>query len=219
MGELAPCPRCRRHIAVETVACPFCRGATQRSGVGKLLEHGARLSRAAVFGGAAACYTTTAPAPVPPPPPPPPNDPGPQDTAPPVEPPPPVDSQPQDAGFSKPPPGTSSGALEGRLFNRNTQRGIAGVPVTASPESGGAQITTKTDANGNFAFANLPIGMYLVMLEFYEHPRKGPLQSRVNVSAGSVARTEFNVTPYVPPSNPSNIPMPYGAPPARRRVT
>jgi hypothetical protein len=92
MGELRPCVECRRHVSIEAVSCPFC-GAARDEEPAAALRLG-RMSRAAVFAGAAlastACggskakadkpidntqQTASADAGVEQPPPPPPNDP------------------------------------------------------------------------------------------------------------------------------------------------
>lgn len=55
MNELLPCGECRRHVAVSASACPFC-GATREAGTPASARLG-RLSRAAVFAGAALATT------------------------------------------------------------------------------------------------------------------------------------------------------------------
>jgi hypothetical protein len=66
MTELAPCPRCKRHVATRETACPFC--AHRFTPRGQHIALVGRVSRAAVFSAAlAACSNDKAPAPAPPP--------------------------------------------------------------------------------------------------------------------------------------------------------
>lgn len=94
MSELRPCVGCRRHVSIEDGVCPFCGTTREVDGPGGAMKLG-RLSRAAVFAGAAlagsACggskakadtpidntqeQTASVDAGVEQPPPPPPNDP------------------------------------------------------------------------------------------------------------------------------------------------
>lgn len=55
MNELLPCGECRRHVAVTASTCPFC-GATREASTPASARLG-RLSRAAVFAGAALATT------------------------------------------------------------------------------------------------------------------------------------------------------------------
>ena len=52
MSELRPCEGCRRHVAIEDGACPFCGTTREVEGAAAATKLG-RLSRAAVFAGAA----------------------------------------------------------------------------------------------------------------------------------------------------------------------
>jgi hypothetical protein len=54
MSDLEPCPGCRRHVRVDEAACPFCGGAIAVSGGAPRTLGAGRLTRAAVFAGAAA---------------------------------------------------------------------------------------------------------------------------------------------------------------------
>lgn len=51
MSDLEPCPSCRRHVRLSESACPFCGAAIEASAPRSLA--GGRLTRAAVFAGAA----------------------------------------------------------------------------------------------------------------------------------------------------------------------
>src|SRR5688500_11520192 len=103
--ELLPCARCRRHIDSRASECPFCTAPSTRV-VRSLMQAGGRLSRAAIFAGTAACWTSSQPVqegpPAPPPPPP----------ADAQEPPPPTGSG---TSFSQPPPGDPDTAVYGQV--------------------------------------------------------------------------------------------------------
>lgn len=73
----------------------------------------------------------------------------------------------------------------------------------------------STDERGVATFSNLPPGNYAY--ETHDgHPRHSPERGMITVAAGQVARTTVRV--YIAPYNPHATPMPYGAPPARRRM-
>lgn len=73
----------------------------------------------------------------------------------------------------------------------------------------------RTDGSGVVTFLKLPPGNY--SYETHDgHPRHGPEVGSVVVTAGQTARATIDV--YVQPYNPHATPMPYGAPPARRRM-
>src|SRR5947208_3276962 len=99
--QLVACARCKRHIRVSAARCPFCDGAREAHLISRLVDTGGRLSRAAVFAGAAACYTSP-PKPQGPPPPPPDHT---------------TDTTPTGAGsFAQPPPGDPGTAMHGSIF-------------------------------------------------------------------------------------------------------
>lgn len=58
---LQPCERCHRHVSAAEASCPFCGQPITRtpSNVRRVV---AQLSRAAIFAGASACWTSAAPA-------------------------------------------------------------------------------------------------------------------------------------------------------------
>jgi hypothetical protein len=207
--QLVACSRCNRHIRVTADRCPFCGAAAEARLVARLVAHGGRLSRAAIFAGTAACYTSS-PQPVQgPPPPPPPND---ADVQPPPPPPPP---DAQSTGFAQPPPdgsmaGTSQvGRIEGRVNS-----GVYNMQVYLNGQQTRRQ--TQTDPGGGFKFENLPPGRYTVELPGNGNPRRPPPRQTVEVTANGVAHVLLEYEPYVPDNGPCC--KPYGAPPARRRV-
>lgn len=64
MTELAPCPSCKRHVAVHETRCPFC--AVAISGLRAMHRVPGRLARAAVFTAALAACSDPKPAGPPP---------------------------------------------------------------------------------------------------------------------------------------------------------
>lgn len=205
MSDLVPCARCHRHIAADRATCPFCSVTIERPAISRLVARSARLSRVAMLAGVTACYTGT-PSPSPP---------VRGDQAPPVAPTPPPDDT------SAKPPVTGSGVIEGRLYDRDAQRGIAGILVMARRISDRDSHSTRTDATGSFSFANLPAGQYRVTVDHSGTSRPGMMDRVVDVVEGGVARTVFEV-PVVerdPRRERSDPRMPYGAPPMRRRIT
>lgn len=199
MIELRPCPACHRHVADE-VACPFC-GAAREPAAPHRIPAG-RLSRAAVFASAtlAGCWSSNAGSKqvdqhvVE-------QQPDPTDHH---------DGTPVDKG---PPPVAGTGHVEG-VITDSSGNPVVGIAVTLN--AAGGEQTTSTDARGHYAFHNVAVGAATILVRTSNNPRHSPMMSGVTVSDGGVAVGNMVVT--YPRSNPSNIPMPYGAPPARRRV-
>lgn len=204
--QLHPCAGCRRHVRDAT--CPFC-GAAQPTLMTKLVHASGRLSRAAVFAGAAACYTNA-------------NTPRQQQQLPP--PPPPDGEQ-----FAQPPPDDhqqhvtdetvpdkavpATGSIEGQILESG--RPVVGVMVQLQSRDGG-QAQARTDGQGRYVFTHLRPGSYLLTNMATHNPRMAPEERPVEVRADAVVRADFEVQPYVPDRGPCC--KPYGAPPARRRV-
>jgi hypothetical protein len=192
---------------VSAPRCPFCGASADTGLVSRLLDHGGKLSRAAVFAGAAACYTSSPPVQNPPPPPPPPDGD--------VQQQPPPDGT--STGFADPPPGdpaTQLGQIEGWVSNAGGPQGMAGIPVYLSGQGVNQQATT--DQAGRFQFTKLAPGSYTVHLMGNGNPRQAPPQQRVDVQPNATARVNLALYPSVPDRGPCC--KPYGAPPARRRV-
>lgn len=170
--------------------------------LGRLVDRGGRMSRAAVFAGVAACYTSTPAAKeTPPPPPPPPND-----TV--------VVEQQQ---FAQPPdPSADTGSIDGivvdALSNSPHPHAVVWLQVP-----GGTQLQARADATGRFHFDKLAPGNYVIWTnQPGGNPRMQPPRQTVTVTAGQSANATISVHPYVPDRGPCC--KPYGAPPARRRV-
>ncbi|HUS30591.1 MAG TPA: carboxypeptidase-like regulatory domain-containing protein [Kofleriaceae bacterium] len=203
--QLVACTKCNRHIRITATHCPFCSAPHTRI-ARSLLDAGGRLSRAAVFAGAAACYTSSPQQVQGPPPPPPPDDTVQQ--APP----------PDDSTFSQPPPGDrqpySLGRIEGTVSARGPGLNIGGIRVFVHGQN--LNQDTTTDEGGRFRFEKLPPGTYTIELEGNGNPRSAPPRQVVTVIADGAATVTLVYSPYVPDRGPCC--KPYGAPPARRRV-
>jgi hypothetical protein len=204
--DLVPCGVCRRHVDSRASSCPFCATPITRS-VKRLIDAGGRLSRAAVFAGAAACYTNPAPAQhitTPPPPPP-------ADAA--------VVEQQQQQQFAQPPDdantatATANGAIEGTLYDGNHQP--ASGTLVCRGQYGG-ELRVQTDANGHYRFADLPPGNYEIETPWNGRPMAKPPGRPVQVTAGQTAHADLTL--YTPPVDRGPCCKPYGAPPARRRI-
>jgi hypothetical protein len=190
--QLHPCALCRRHVEVTATVCPFCSSAL--SPVQPSVRFvGGRLSRAAVFAGATlvsanGCWTSSSPSQAP--------------------------TVPNQASTT-----AGAGAITGHVYNSQSHEAIASVGVTLiSPDR--RRIATRTDSDGTFVFSGLAPGDYT--LEWIQEPtnrRRDPDEPRtmrqtVMVGAGQTAIAD--ITLYFPV--PSNVKMPYGAPPMRGRV-
>lgn len=202
---LEPCAGCARHVLATETACPFCGAERSPTTPGPAASSVlGRLSRAAVFAGAAtlgaACYTN----PPPPnyqqqPPPPPPYDPN-QGNG--------------DQGYAQPPDGASM--IFGTLTDGSGVP-LAGHTIELQPiNSGAGPQHAVTDAQGRYAF-RVPPGEYMVSTA-PANPREMPIQQVVRLAEGASAAANLVLYRSAPVYDRSNIPKPYGAPPARRRV-
>ena len=209
--DLKLCGGCRRHVALGETTCPFCGTACAAIPAPRPTLEG-RLSRAAVF---AASAVIAAPACVvnsPPPqyqyqqqPPPPPNDPPPGD-------PPPDDSQrnfaqPPPDHVRHPPPAIADAVIRGRVTNADTGAPWPNAPIELH---GGPQpVRTTTDRNGAYVLTGLPAGQYTIVVGVGARAQRAiqVIQSREQI-------VDVDVPTYVR----REMPKPYGAPPARRRI-
>jgi hypothetical protein len=195
---LHPCASCRRHIDAGVASCPFCASPQPRHPMRSPLATVAKLSRAAVFAGAAACYTgptTTTTTTTPPP--------NPTDTS----------EVTGSASFAKPPPPAPG---------RATLTGIFRIDGHPSPNTSvhligdsGVNATVQTDARGRYTFSDLEPGGYRLTVDVYSG-RFGPPQEYLQVTADANVEHDFAVNS--PPPDRGPCCKPYGAPPARRRV-
>lgn len=109
----------------------------------------------------------------------------------------------------------TSGIITGRVVDATNNRKMAGVVVEIYPVTGGDPKRVTTDSSGRYRVADLPAGDYQVIFRGpQQNPRMAPYPNNVKVAAGQTVTLDNAYQPY----DPSNIPMPYGAPPARRRV-
>lgn len=206
---LRACSQCRRHFRAEP-ACPFCGTAAPPRQPRPFSP--ARLSRAAAFAGLASCYTSNPPPQYGPPPPPPPyvgqqqqQQQQQQQT-----------QQTQQQQLANPPPGeVGTSRIEGLVTDSTTNRPMGKVRVELHSGDNPPRIqprSTQTDVNGRYAFVELPAGRYVVMFGVPD-PR---VAARRVIDLGDGDRQYASWEVYTQPA--SNIPTPYGAPPARRRV-
>lgn len=194
---LRACSSCRRHFAKEPV-CPFC-GAAAPTHVPREPST-ARLSRAAAFAGAAlaGCWS---------------NSPEPQSPTQTTH---TEETQTTQQKFAEPPPVVATSRIEGVVTD-----GATGTPransivrlVRRAPGESPATMVASTDANGRYVFEKLAAGDYIVTFQL-QTPRAAPIQVLVKLGIGDTQTANGTVAGFVP----SNIPTPYGAPPARTRI-
>ncbi len=195
--SFAPCPSCQRHVSGADAACPFCGARTSVvSRIGS--SYAARLTRAAVFAGAAACggaaNQTTPPRPA-----------------------------PVEYPFTLPPaPAQGRASLSGVVREDGHRRASVDVVLHADT---GEEKRVRTNDRGEFQFLDLPPGNYSLVSDpgyTYSGRQGGPVmqpQEGVQLLPDANERRDLSIVappPYVPDTGPCC--KPYGAPPARRRV-
>lgn len=199
---LSPCASCHRHIDARDAVCPFCRAPRATGAISPRRASLGRLSRAAIFAGAAACGGTA---------------PAPHHRAP-VPPDPAVVQRFENA----PPP--SEGKASVRGFATRDGQPLTGTRVTATHAELGGK-STRTGQKGEYEFVDLEPGVWEVVVDYplmYNRPQDqptGPEIERVELAPGTNTRRDLFV-PVPPPYQRDTGPCckPYGAPPARRRV-
>jgi protocatechuate 3,4-dioxygenase beta subunit len=203
---MRPCPACARHVRETT--CPFCGAAVAPAARAVFAGHA---TRAAIFSALAGCWTGNAP-------------------------------EPQHAGDDTTEqraadrttehrthgdvahhrvtaPGT--GTLEGTVTDTNPGGPAAYAQVQLFDSGGRIAATTQTQTDGRYRFTALPPGSYRVhVMVRPNHPRMSVamVELLVAVSADQTATADVQVAVPVYRYNPNQTPMPYGAPPARRRI-
>ncbi len=189
---MRPCPACSRHVRDAT--CPFC-GAAVPAPVRTVIA--GPVTRAAVFSALAGCWT------------------GP--TAPDVK-------HADDTQHTQQPQGSAAattGTIEGVATDAMTGEPVALATVRVANTT----IESKTDEQGHYALTGLAPGTYTVLIYGGDrNPRLRGALGQVTVQLGSTgARGDVSID--VPQMRhqgggigPNGTPMPYGAPPARKRV-
>ncbi|NVB79987.1 MAG: carboxypeptidase regulatory-like domain-containing protein [Kofleriaceae bacterium] len=192
--QLEPCAQCKRHVAVDATKCPFCDAPIGASPPRSALV--GRWSRAAIFAGATtltACYTSST---------------GATNTQ--IQ----NDTKTAPTKVAQPAPGT--GTVHGVVTDQNGAL-IPNMPVAlAIAGTWDSQQNTKTDARGEFVFADVPPGDYQVIYEMPSRPHEGPNLRDVKVEADKIVEANGRIYPHPVDTGPCC--KPYGAPPARRRV-
>lgn len=185
---MRPCPACSRHVREAT--CPFCGAAVAPATRGVFAGP---ITRAAVFSALAGCWTGSAPA---------------EQTT-------PVEHKTETHEQKKPPP-TPAGTVEGTVLDTNTGQPVAYARVVV----GGTNVGTETDAQGHYQLTGLTPGEYTLTISARSNnPRAGGATTQVHVTVGEQgARADAELAVPQFRYNPTNTPMPYGAPPARKRV-
>jgi protocatechuate 3,4-dioxygenase beta subunit len=191
---MTPCPACSRHVRDAT--CPFC-GAAVPAPATRSVFAGA-VTRAAVFSALAGCWTGSPPA---------------EQQTTPVE----QQTTPVEHHVEQPkPPPPTSGTIEGTVIDTNSGSPASFAQVTLVE----ANRVTQTDAHGHYKFDGVTPGKYTVrVVARAPNPRMGPVFAQTDVTLGDTgARADLQVAIPVYHYNPNQTPMPYGAPPARKRI-
>jgi hypothetical protein len=195
VSELRPCPACRRHCR-DDAACPFC-GASLAPAQARTAIASSRLSRAAIFAGAAfvapACSPSSHPA-----------------------------SPPSTPSNSASESRTATGRLSGTVTNTRTRLPAEGELIwiraapTEHPPTHPFERSTTTAADGTYTFDDLPPGEYVVVFPSMRRRNDDDNDrgTRVTIKRGEAAVLDRSIVVY----DPSDAKMPYGAPPVRRRI-
>lgn len=186
---MTPCPACSRHVRDTT--CPFC-GAAVATAAPRSVFAGA-VTRAALFSALAGCWTG--------------NPPAEQTTT--------VEHKTETHEQTKP-ERPATGTIEGTVTDSNSGAPVSYAQVTIVETNAVAQ----TDAQGNYKFVGVASGNYTIRVQARgNNPRQGGAFAQANVVLGDTgARADVSVAMPVYHYNPNQTPMPYGAPPARKRV-
>jgi hypothetical protein len=196
MSELVPCPTCRRHCRGDA-PCPFCGAALPPTAARSPGAASGRLSRAAIFAGAAfvapACGSAS--------------------------------SHPASAEST--PSNTvtdsrgSTGRLSGTVTNMRTRLPAPGEAIwirtapSEHPSKHPFERSVTTNDDGTYVFDDLPPGEYVVVFPtMRRRDDDNDRGTRVTIKRGEAAVLDRAIVVY----DPSDAKMPYGAPPVRRRV-
>ncbi len=201
--SLHPCTTCRRHVRVDARECPFCGAAQAAPSPRGAIPIVGTMSRAAVFAGLTACWTSNKGAADPPPPPPPPP------------------TLPADAAVAEadpatpdvPPDAPNAPILGGTVIDKFAKTPLASATVELH-DAKGKVASVNADGSGRYAFGTLVAGDYQLVVRYNTNYGVGSAQVPV-----SVRDRPQQVDVPVPVTRRAPIPKPYGAPPARRRIT
>jgi hypothetical protein len=108
----------------------------------------------------------------------------------------------------------AAGSIRGFVRDGATGAPLAGIAVMLHGDDGRA-MRGISDENGEYVFAGLPPGTYTITYQ-PNHPRHAPTNVTVTLTGDTGQRADLSI--FVPAPQQHNIPMPYGAPPARRRI-
>jgi hypothetical protein len=113
---------------------------------------------------------------------------------------------------------TATASVVRGTLTRSDGAPAAGIAVTLAKLDGSSPVqSTRSDASGTYRFENVPPGRYQIVVDWRPRKKSGPPSQIIDVESRAPAVADFQLqTP--PPFDPSQIPAPYGAPPARRRV-
>lgn len=168
---LAPCPRCRRHVQIEEIRCPFCGCDGSRSA--PAISIVGRISRVAVFTSAVlaagACDQGKLPDKMEKP-------------------------SPIKTGTVK---GVATWSGANAFGSHSGQLGLT--VVTLTHDDSGKRRTTKTNEQGAFEFVDVPVGSYTLTLPD-EIGRSEPVAIQVHADTVESANLESSVAmPYGAP--------------------
>lgn len=107
-----------------------------------------------------------------------------------------------------------TGGIGGMVTDAQNGQPIAGAQVRLDNKQ-----ATTTDASGRYAFSGVPAGSHKIEVSTRgNRNRTGGAYATTTVDVhAAFARADIQLDVAQPQFDPSNIPKPYGAPPARRR--
>jgi len=112
-------------------------------------------------------------------------------------------------------PPAVTGAIDGTVTDSATGQPVAGASVRLDNK-----LVTTTDYNGHYKFAGVAAGSHTIAVSTNGNRNHGGgayATAQIEVRA-ALARADIQLALPVPTFDPNNIPKPYGAPPARRRL-
>jgi len=118
------------------------------------------------------------------------------------------------------PAAQARGTIAGTIRVLRTQEPWATSVVLIAAD--GSRQSTRTDADGNFTFTELRDGAYTLSIKAPYHgngrvPADEQITRTVTITSDQPEHVDISVD-APRPAQPSPVKMPYGAPPARRRI-